>query len=303
MRQGLIRATQLGAAAAGGNGIVWTQTQGGGAAAGIGGWHGGGGGGGTQVVAGTAAGGASQAGPRESSLAVRLRAGQDAARLMPPPPARKHKPEGDGKGAGAGAVAAAAGDDEEDGPSPSQPQNKPVVLYRRYKAGELPDIQIPLRDLLRPLQALTLLDAAFARQLFVLLFAPLFARAAADVRQSVLEGLRQALEGALEETELVAGLHTAYRAAMEVGGQAELSPRLAAASGLKSLNYHSAVLLLEEQLLRAQGLGLMGGKGAAADVQTDAAAAGGHRGRRGSSRGGGGAMVPKGEVRCVRVCV
>ena len=86
----------------------------------------------------------------------------------------------------------------------------------------------------------------------------------------------------------MAGLHDAYRAAMNVsssssissssssnssnsrgGGEGgreeeeeveEVSPRLAAESGLRSLNYQSAVLLLEEQLLRGQGMGV-GGRG------------------------------------------
>ena len=39
-----------------------------------------------------------------------------------------------------------------------------MVLYRRYREGELPDIQIPLKDVLRPLQGLCLRDAALARQ-------------------------------------------------------------------------------------------------------------------------------------------
>lgn len=74
------------------------------------------------------------------------------------------------------------------------------------------------------------------------------------------------------ETELVAGLHSAYRTAMGMVGEddaiedrdaCEVTPRLAAESGIRSLNYHSAVLLVEEQLLRAQGLRGGGGRAAA----------------------------------------
>lgn len=308
VRAGFIRATQQGGGGAGGGGgFVWTQTQGAGGYGGGGGMMMGGaaGGGGARAIdwVGSSVG-ASQAGVRSgSSLAVNLRTGpaaaSDAARLMPPPPARKRP-------AAAAAATADGGDDEgEEDEGRRGAGGRPLVLYRRYRQGELPDIQIPLADLVRPLQALALRDAALARQLFALLFAPLFARAGPGARRRVLEGVRAAVAGALGETELVAGLHAVYRAAMELGGTGEetgeegregqeggelLSPRLAAESGLKSLNYHSAVLLLEESLLRKQGLGVVGGSGGAA-------AGGGQQWRRsggGGGRGGRGraALVP-----------
>lgn len=39
-------------------------------------------------------------------------------------------------------------------------------MYRKYRTGELPDVQIPLSALLAPLQALALLDPLIAKTLF-----------------------------------------------------------------------------------------------------------------------------------------
>jgi hypothetical protein len=44
------------------------------------------------------------------------------------------------------------------------PLAEQVVVYRKYRDGELPDIEFPNKDLLRPLQALCLRDGSIARQ-------------------------------------------------------------------------------------------------------------------------------------------
>ena len=54
-----------------------------------------------------------------------------------------------------------------------------VVMYRTYRKGELPDVQIKHSDLLKPLQALALHDAQFSEQLFSALFPALYHGSAA----------------------------------------------------------------------------------------------------------------------------
>ncbi|CAM9225962.1 unnamed protein product, partial [Choristocarpus tenellus] len=49
------------------------------------------------------------------------------------------------------------------------------VIYRKYRDGELPDIQIKLGDILRPLQHLAMLDGQVAREVFVRLFQAIYA--------------------------------------------------------------------------------------------------------------------------------
>jgi DNA-dependent protein kinase catalytic subunit len=50
-----------------------------------------------------------------------------------------------------------------------------VTLYRKYRIGELPDIQIKFSCIIAPLQALAQLDSVVARQLFSSLFNAIFA--------------------------------------------------------------------------------------------------------------------------------
>ncbi|KAK2522227.1 Prkdc [Columba guinea] len=49
-----------------------------------------------------------------------------------------------------------------------------VTLYRRYRVGDLPDIQIEYRSLIAPLQGLAQKDPTFAKQLFSSLFGGIF---------------------------------------------------------------------------------------------------------------------------------
>ncbi|KAL0188810.1 hypothetical protein M9458_015909, partial [Cirrhinus mrigala] len=50
-------------------------------------------------------------------------------------------------------------------------QDAQVTLYRSYRLGDLPDIQIQYSSLIAPLQALAQRDATLAKQLFSSLFA------------------------------------------------------------------------------------------------------------------------------------
>lgn len=54
-------------------------------------------------------------------------------------------------------------------PSRARPVSQ-AVIYRRYRDGELPDIQIKLGDVLRPLQHLCMLDGGIAKEVFVQIF-------------------------------------------------------------------------------------------------------------------------------------
>ena len=53
-------------------------------------------------------------------------------------------------------------------------RNNKVMIYRQYKDGELPDICLPFKDLLRPLQGLCLKDSKIASLIFTNLFESLY---------------------------------------------------------------------------------------------------------------------------------
>ena len=49
-----------------------------------------------------------------------------------------------------------------------------VVMYRKYREGELPDIQIKHAEIIRPFQALAQKDTSLARMLFASLYEAIF---------------------------------------------------------------------------------------------------------------------------------
>ena len=51
---------------------------------------------------------------------------------------------------------------------------KSVGLYRKYRVGELPDIQIDYKDVLLPLMALIKSDTTIATEIFVELFSEIY---------------------------------------------------------------------------------------------------------------------------------
>ncbi len=51
---------------------------------------------------------------------------------------------------------------------------KSVGLYRKYRVGELPDIQINYKDVLLPLMALIKGDTTFATEIFVEVFTEIY---------------------------------------------------------------------------------------------------------------------------------
>lgn len=120
---------------------------------------------------------------------------------------------------------------------------KRAVIYRKYRDGELPDIQIKLGDVLRPLQHLSMLDGGIAREVFVQIFKGVYAKLGSgpsfpshdreDDEREALEGtgrravallLQRMLSASKTETGVVACLLAACRAAATAAAGDESEP-------------------------------------------------------------------------------
>ena len=55
-------------------------------------------------------------------------------------------------------------------------RQKKITLFRKYREGELPDIEIKYKEILDPLQSLARRDIDIARQLLTLIFASLYSK-------------------------------------------------------------------------------------------------------------------------------
>ena len=79
-------------------------------------------------------------------------------------------------------------------------------MYRKYRVGELPDIQIKYSELIRPFQALAQRDSSLARSLFASLYTSVFAqidemldvRGAESTKKAVQDGLNAVMEASTQ---------------------------------------------------------------------------------------------------------
>lgn len=167
-----------------------------------------------------------------------------------------------------------------------------VVIYRSYKEGELPDICIPLCDLLRPLQGLCLRDPKAASTIFSSLFdalylsVPLSSPEATAMRTNLNDLLCTAnaqsthfaatmLSSCYQCLEAEDPRHTRNKGARPQGQNLlSFAPIEAVAdAALKSLNFHAGIQYLEGLLLVISRI----------KKCPTPKAAGGKKGRRGSA--------------------
>uniref|UniRef100_A0A665X1D8 DNA-dependent protein kinase catalytic subunit n=1 Tax=Echeneis naucrates TaxID=173247 RepID=A0A665X1D8_ECHNA len=126
-----------------------------------------------------------------------------------------------------------------------------VTLYRNYRVGDFPDIQIPYSSLIAPLQALAQRDPILARHLFSSLFGGILQ----DVEKhkpgesgGVKKELLCIMNGFLNKSTLCFPPFIACVQNMELQ---HLDPAAVSSTSLASLQQPSGILLLEESLLHA----------------------------------------------------
>ena len=131
---------------------------------------------------------------------------------------------------------------------------KQVEVMRKYRVGELPDIQIPLSDLLGPLIWLCRLDAEIASHMWVVICSGLCLQNIDQANKiQIVKGLDRVLKSSERYDPAV--ISCVHRTACEIvkhNGQLaqELHSEHIANSGVKGLSYQSAIMLLQECILR-----------------------------------------------------
>ena len=134
-------------------------------------------------------------------------------------------------------------------------RNSLVVMYRKYRDGDLPDIQIKHSELIRPLQVLAQNDSHMARLLFVAVFRAIYGGIDTSLTEADAEGTRQALQ---KQLNTVLDMSTQYfppfiGAVQDVCvyiQELTLQPASVGVSSLASLQQGVGIQLLENQLLK-----------------------------------------------------
>ncbi|CAK6951979.1 LOW QUALITY PROTEIN: DNA-dependent protein kinase catalytic subunit [Scomber scombrus] len=134
-----------------------------------------------------------------------------------------------------------------------------VTLYRNYRVGDFPDIQIPYSNLITPLQALAQRDPILAKQLFSSLFAGILQEMTKHGQKGesarVKEELRCNMNTFLSKSTLCFPPFIACVQDMCYQNKEllQIDPSAISNTCLMSLQQPSGILLLEEGLLHAAG--------------------------------------------------
>ncbi|KAG0254733.1 hypothetical protein BG011_005543 [Mortierella polycephala] len=131
---------------------------------------------------------------------------------------------------------------------------KSVSIIRKYRDGDLPDIQIKYSDIIRPLQSLAEMDVDICRMLFSKLVTGLMTQVESHVdseeeAHSLKEGLVSDFKQILEKS---TALYTPFIGSIlricHDYGDAEIPVQLVSKVAIRSSNQHLGIILIEKQI-------------------------------------------------------
>ncbi|XP_060788690.1 DNA-dependent protein kinase catalytic subunit-like isoform X1 [Neoarius graeffei] len=139
-------------------------------------------------------------------------------------------------------------------------QEAQVTLYRSYRVGDLPDIQIQYSSLIAPLQALAQRDSTLAKQLFSSLFSGVLVKMEqsrpSKEREGILKNLLQDMNNFLHKstTYFPPFIACVQDMCYQHSALLDLQPASVGASCLASLQQPMGILLLEKSLLHSSSV-------------------------------------------------
>ena len=134
-------------------------------------------------------------------------------------------------------------------------------MYRKYRAGELPDIQIKHSELIVPLQALSQLDSQIAQKLFGTIFSAVISnlpnKLSDEPMEKALEEIQEALEVMMKST---TNYNPSFISAIQdicfKNKEFKLDAQVIASNSVISMQQPIGILLLEKQLLTNTSINL-----------------------------------------------
>ncbi|XP_066926586.1 DNA-dependent protein kinase catalytic subunit-like [Clytia hemisphaerica] len=139
-------------------------------------------------------------------------------------------------------------------------KDKKVSMYRKYRVGELPDIQIKHSELIVPLQALSQLDSKMGTKLFTSVLNAIISNLPEKLDENSVDRVYRDLEQALDIMLRSSTINeSAFTSALQnlcyTNKQLKLEPGLISTSSTASMQQPVGILLLEKQLLSNMGNG------------------------------------------------
>lgn len=132
---------------------------------------------------------------------------------------------------------------------------KSVGLYRKYRVGELPDIQISYKDVLLPLMALIKNDQTIATEIFVEVFSELYkSQTDNQSRTQMSDGVKRILNSSiLYDYGCINCMHRVGIELLKIDGFT-LNANVIQRTGQHSMNYQTSLVLLEETIIHGKEL-------------------------------------------------
>ncbi|EDO34280.1 predicted protein, partial [Nematostella vectensis] len=129
-----------------------------------------------------------------------------------------------------------------------------VVMYRRYRAGDLPDVQIKHSELIAPLQAVAQCDSTLAKQLFSVLVQAILSQMDEKLTEQDAEKTVTDIQGALDNimtssTQFYPPFISCIEDICYHKSMLKVQPSSVSTASLASLQQPMGILLLEKQLL------------------------------------------------------
>ncbi|KAF9205542.1 hypothetical protein BGZ49_003876 [Haplosporangium sp. Z 27] len=133
-------------------------------------------------------------------------------------------------------------------------RSRSVSMIRKYRNGDLPDIQIPYSDIIRPLQRLAEMDVEICKMLFNKLVISLMVQAeshmdseeeAASFKKGLIDDLGHILQ---KSTILYTPFIGSILRICHDFGEAKISPDLISKVAIRSSNQHLGIILIEKQI-------------------------------------------------------
>ena len=127
---------------------------------------------------------------------------------------------------------------------------KSVGLFRKYRVGELPDIQINHKDILLPLMALIKSDNTVATEIFVEVFSEIYkALNLKETRQQLGDGVKRILNTSiLYDYGCINCMHRVGLELLKIDGFT-LSASVIQRTGQHSMSFQTSLVLLEETII------------------------------------------------------
>lgn len=133
-------------------------------------------------------------------------------------------------------------------------RQKHFSTVRKYRVGDLPDIQILHKDLLLPIINICRLDNEISTHCFVALFTSLFKDENEEIQRNMAQGLQNIMERSRFSPSVMACIHRSACEMVKHSGAivSIFKPKTISRSAIKTLAFQSGIVLLQECILHSE---------------------------------------------------